>query len=84
MLIKIKQGIHGKTGFIASADVDDFSRAILRVLDNFDILNRMKLEARKHVSEKTFGNAYLKLWEDYQMQGNEMESKQDSEFLKVA
>ncbi len=59
--------IDGKTGSICRAyDVDSLREAVQTLICNRQRLIQMGAEARKYVEERSFENAFLRLWELYQ------------------
>ena len=58
--------IPGKTGFIVpAADKEGFTRAVTRLLDDPDLLESMKQNAREYTEDRSFEAAYLKQWDMY-------------------
>jgi glycosyltransferase involved in cell wall biosynthesis len=58
--------IPGRTGYIAPIDDPErFMRAVLQLVDNPQLLNKMKRNARKYMQNRSFEAASLRLWESY-------------------
>jgi glycosyltransferase involved in cell wall biosynthesis len=58
--------VPGRTGYVASsADPGAFLKCVLQLIDNPQLLNKMKRNARKYVRDRSFEAAYLRLWESY-------------------
>jgi glycosyltransferase involved in cell wall biosynthesis len=58
--------VDGKTGFVVQAsDVNGYIRAILRLADDRQLLEQMRVNARHYTEGRSFESAYLKLWESY-------------------
>ncbi len=58
--------IPGRTGYIVrSDDEESFLQAVLQLIDNRKLLEKMKRNARKYVQDRSFEAAYLRLWESY-------------------
>ncbi len=62
--------IHGKTGFIVPAkDTDAFLDAVLTLMDNSVLLQKMKQCARDYMENRSFETAYMQLWDTYRNLG---------------
>jgi len=57
--------IPGKTGYVVPNDDDAFLHAVLQLVDNRHLLEKMKRNARKYVQNRSFEAAYLRLWDSY-------------------
>ncbi|MBD3178498.1 MAG: glycosyltransferase [Candidatus Latescibacteria bacterium] len=58
--------IDQRTGFIVtSEDREAYLKATLKLIDNPDLLRRMRKTAREYTENRSFESAYLKLWDSY-------------------
>ena len=58
--------IEGKTGFIVKAgDINGFVSSVLNLLDNEELLKKMKINARKYMESRSFENSHMELFELY-------------------
>jgi glycosyltransferase involved in cell wall biosynthesis len=58
--------IDQRTGFIVtSEDQEAYLKATLKLIDNPDLLRRMRKTAREYTENRSFESAYLKLWDSY-------------------
>jgi glycosyltransferase involved in cell wall biosynthesis len=58
--------IPGRTGYIVPGDDEEaFLKAVLQLVDNRQLLEKMKRNARKYVQNRSFEAAYLRLWDSY-------------------
>lgn len=58
--------VHGKTGFmVEGTNVDGYVQTILKLADDRQLLEQMRVNARLYTEDRSFESAYLKLWESY-------------------
>jgi len=58
--------IEGKTGLVVpGGDTEALAGAVSRLLDNPDLLKRMKENARAYMQDRSFEAAFLQLWKSY-------------------
>lgn len=58
--------IQNETGFIGRAgDMKSFVDPILRLIDEADLLDNIRVRARRYMEDRSFEAAFLKLWESY-------------------
>ena len=62
--------INGKTGFVVPArDNDALLEAVLKLMDNPELLQDMKLSARDYMENRSVEEAYMQLWDSYRNPG---------------
>jgi glycosyltransferase involved in cell wall biosynthesis len=55
-----------KTGFVVpSSDGGTFTRSLLKLIDNPSLLKNMKKKAREYTENRSFEDAYIKLWNSH-------------------
>jgi glycosyltransferase involved in cell wall biosynthesis len=58
--------IQGKTGFaVSTGDIDSFTQAILKLIDNPALLQEMKQAARNYMENRSFESAQIQFWNSY-------------------
>jgi glycosyltransferase involved in cell wall biosynthesis len=58
--------IQGKTGFaVSTGDIDSFTQAILKLIDNPVLLQEMKQAARNYMDDRSFESAQIQFWNSY-------------------
>ena len=58
--------IPGRTGYVVPSDDEEaFLHAVLQLVDNRQLLEKMKRNARDYVQNRSFEAAYLRLWDSY-------------------
>ncbi len=58
--------IPGETGFVVPArDEDNFTRSLLKLIDNPSLLEMMKKKAREYTENRSFEDAYIELWNSH-------------------
>jgi glycosyltransferase involved in cell wall biosynthesis len=65
-----------KTGFVVPVkDTDAFIRAVLKLADNPQLLEKMKRHARQYMENRSFEAAYMELWDSYREHERDMKRR---------
>jgi glycosyltransferase involved in cell wall biosynthesis len=71
--------IHEKSGFIVPAgDTKAFVSSLIRLMDDKELLHTMKQNARSTMENRSFEDAYMKLWESYRATEETGQEQRDS------